>query len=551
MTWGQFISITDLEEILKDLDTFTPEERVEYFRDPETFFIWWFYYFPESFNCDLAEFHFVWLYFFSCTDLNLLLEGFRSSLKTEITKLFIIRSICYKTISYCVWQSNDSDSSDESVKNISRMLSKSSLVADYGDFFPFEKKKEDFASSGSTNFDTTNWIKVKAKSTQEKIRGANIYDEDEGTERPDLLVLDDIDTTDSVRNKDVIDKNETKLRQETIGAMSKSKSRIIFLGNTIANDGIVRRFAERVKDDPRWKYFRQPLFDEETWRCVWPEFFTPEVIEKIKSDEWDAFSQNYLLIPKITIGTTVFDTAQPITVAKSYKSIEGFELYQPPQDKLVIGIDIAEGWLKSDNSVIKARNHIGQSVFEFAGVVDEVLLARKLNWILTDYSEKREKSDIDFKYLWTILPESNVWRAFINECLKYPWAHLLLKARKLDGTEEEWIVQKYWFRTTKQSKELIIREYRNALYRWEIDVTPMTLLEMHTYQYDRNNSANALPPNHDDRIIADMIAYHGCIHEPYVVEYDKVQVDEEELTPYQRHLHRLRNRTRIQEEEDY
>jgi hypothetical protein len=420
------------------------------------------------------------------------------------------------------------------------MLTKTSLVLDYGDFFPFSMKKSDFASSWSTNFDTTNGIKVKAKSQNENIRGANVYDEEEGTARPDLLVIDDIDTTDSVRNKDVIDKNESKLRQQTIGAMSKEKQRIIFLGNTIANDGIVRRFAERVKDDPRWKYFRQPIYDEHTGECVWPDFFTPEVIENIKSSEGDAWDQNYLLIPKITIGTTVFDTTQPIRVVQPYKVIEGFELYQPPQDKIVIGIDIAEGWLKSDNSVIKARNKMGQSVFEFAAVVDEVILAQKLNWILTDYSERAK--DKDLRYLGTILPESNVWRAFINECKKYPWFQYVLKTRKLDGTEEEgWLVQKYWFRTTAQSKELIIREFRNALYRQEIDVTHGTLREMYTYQFDKNNSANALPPNKDDRIIADMIAYHWVIHEPFVVAYDSEPEDLEELTPLQRHFHKLRS----------
>lgn len=134
--------------------------------------------------------------------------------------------------------------------------------------------------------------------------------------------------------------------------------------------------------------------------------------------------------------------------------------------------------------------------------------------------------------------------------MKYPWFQYVLKARKLDGTEEEGIVQKYGFRTTAQSKQLIIREYRNALYRQEIDVTPETLTEMYTYQYDRNNAANALPPNHDDRIIADMISYHGVIHEPFVVEYDKDPIDEDMMTPVQRHLYRLRNR-RNEDEDEY
>jgi hypothetical protein len=41
---------------------------------------------------------------------------------------------------------------------------------------------------------------------------------------------------DSVRNTDIINKNEQKINNETIGAMSKEHSRIIFLGNTILGD---------------------------------------------------------------------------------------------------------------------------------------------------------------------------------------------------------------------------------------------------------------------------------------------------------------------------
>jgi hypothetical protein len=156
------------------------------------------------------------------------------------------------------------------------------------------------------------------------------------------LILDDIDTTDSVRNVEIIDKNENKLRQETIGAMSKEKQRIIFLGNTIGNDGIVRRFAEAIKTElTRWVYLWQPLFDEKG-KCVWTEFFTQDAIENIKSTEAESWDQNYLLIPKMTIGLPVFDISQIKRVVRPYKIIEGFHLYQPPQDQLVIGVDVAE-----------------------------------------------------------------------------------------------------------------------------------------------------------------------------------------------------------------
>lgn len=87
-----------------------------------------------------------------------------------MTKIYVIRSILYKRHKYIVWQSFASESSDEAVTNLSRMLVNSSLVLDYGQVYPFSMKKEDFSKSGSTNFDTTNGVKVKAKALLEKLR---------------------------------------------------------------------------------------------------------------------------------------------------------------------------------------------------------------------------------------------------------------------------------------------------------------------------------------------------------------------------------------------
>lgn len=547
------ILLAELEPFLDELHKMKPHERVQYFAkaDGFTFFLWWVFYFPESFKCELAPFHFDAIHYYMDTDINILWEWFRSCLKTEITKIYMVNSICYKRWNYIVVQSYDSDSSDDMVTNISRMLNKGILVHDYGELYPFNSKKEDFAKKSVAHFDTTNGVKVKAKALLEKIRGAVTYDEDDWSSRPDLLVLDDIDTTDSVRNVMIVDKNDTKLRQETIGAMSQEKQRIIFLGNTITVDWIVRRFATMARaseqlERPRWKYIRTPLYDE-LGKCTWQDFFTNEVIEKVKASQWDAFEQNYLLIPKTTIGKTVFDTTQPIKTAQAYKQIEWFLLFQPPQDQLVIGVDLAEWGIKWDNSVLKARNRKWQTVFEFADTVNEILLAKKLDYILTQYSEWEWPNKK--RYLGTIIIENNIGTAFINECkrtkddwsLIYPWFQYVLKQRKLDWTlDQEWVQEKYWFRTSQSSKDLLIREYRNALDNWEIDVSPETLNEMYTFCYDELNRPNAQAPYHDDRIMGDMLALHGILHEPFVVKYDSVPVDLEELTPLQRHLHRIR-----------
>lgn len=408
------------------------------------------------------------------------------------------------------------------VRNVAKMLVSQSIVNDYGNLFPFASSKEDMSKKSVTNFDTTNGVKIVSRSLGEKLRGAASYDEETGSNRPTLLILDDIDVMDSVRNVDIIDKNEQKINNETIGAMSKERARIIFLGNTILSDGIVRRFAANKADSEHWTVFRQPLYDG-SGKIVW-DFFTPAMIEKIRADEGeDAFMQNYLLIPKLLSGTPVFDMKQEFDIQKPYKEIQGFRLFLPPQDDLVIGIDIAEGGSKGDFSAISARNHQGKIVFQLKIRCSEEQLAMQLDFILTQYSEGEGANPRH--YLGTIVPENNVGLAFINECKKYPWFQYVLKQRREDSVSQENLVQKYGFRTTAQSKDLIIREYRIALLRKEISITPELHEEMGTYQYDSLNRANAMAPYHDDLLMADMIALNAIIHEPFVAKYATKPVD--------------------------
>ena len=42
--------------------------------------------------------------------------------------------------------------------------------------------------------------------------------------------------------------------------------------------------ASEQSNNPMWKYIRTPLYDE-FGKCVWEDFFTPEVIEKAKSTQ--------------------------------------------------------------------------------------------------------------------------------------------------------------------------------------------------------------------------------------------------------------------------
>lgn len=85
----------------------------------------------------------------------------------------------------------------------------------------------------------------------------------------------------------------------------------------------------------------------------------------------------------------------------------------------------------------------------------------------------------------------------------------------------------------------------------DIWVTPELHNEIMTYQYDKDNSANAMSGYHDDLLIADMIAYNAVLHEPFVVKYEKPKVDLEAMTLMERHLHNLRNKREEDNSGDY
>lgn len=287
---------SNLLEIVQYLETLTGDERVEFFRNPLHIFIFWFYYFPQNFECELAVFHDDWLWYLAMTDMSILFIAFRWSLKTEETKVYVLYAILYALEEYIVVQSYEQTASNQWVRNLAKMLTSTTIVNDFGNLHPYGQKRQVFEKSGSADFDARNGVKVQAISLGENARGISNFSEEQGTKRPTLLILDDVDNNSSTLTRTVIDKNYLKITGETIGAMSKKRSRVIFLWNIIRPDGVVPRFEKDKQGNTHWKIFRQPLYNERN-EIVW-KYFTPERIEVLKADEWKiAFQQNYLLIP--------------------------------------------------------------------------------------------------------------------------------------------------------------------------------------------------------------------------------------------------------------
>lgn len=279
--------------ILWELEKATSQERLAFFSElsADKFLIWWFFYYSDDFITPLADFHYDWIEAL-LSDKNVIIEWFRWSIKTTITSAVTTYKIANKFCKYVVWQSYEDWASTSNTTQIAFKLLNQNLINDYGRIFKLTWwSKEDLEKKSVWNFDTSTWIKVRATSLWQKLRWAISKNQ-----RPDLLILDDIDVSDSVRNPDIINKNYEKITWETFGAMTKDwKSQIYFLWNTINQDWIVPRFTKEKKWIKGWTVFHQPLIVD--WEIVW-DFFTEELIEKIKEDEWPvAFNQNYMLIP--------------------------------------------------------------------------------------------------------------------------------------------------------------------------------------------------------------------------------------------------------------
>lgn len=281
------------KESIKQLEEMNWTTRKEFFSQwwANIFLLWWFFYYKEDFITKLADFHYEWIEALF-DDRNVMIEWFRWSMKTTLTIAVVTYKIANNFCKFVVWQSYEDTASSENTTNIARNLLNKNLELDYWKLFRITGwNKEDLEKKSVSNFDTTNKVKIRASSLWQKLRWALAK-----TDRPDLLIVDDIDVSDSVRNPDIIEKNYQKVTWETFWAMTKTwEARIYFLWNTINQDWIVPRFRKEKKWTKNWKVFHQPLLIDN--KIQW-NFFTEKTIDKIREDEWPiAFNQNYLLIP--------------------------------------------------------------------------------------------------------------------------------------------------------------------------------------------------------------------------------------------------------------
>jgi predicted phage terminase large subunit-like protein len=115
--------------------------------------------------------------------------------------------------------------------------------------------------------------------------------------RPDLIILDDIENTDSTRTFESRNKIAEWFSREIV-PLGDMGTRIMMVGNLVHEDSLMMRIKHKMDDNEIngiYKWF--PLIDDKGI-CLWPEKFdTPEKIEELRLRVGNdiAWQQEYLL----------------------------------------------------------------------------------------------------------------------------------------------------------------------------------------------------------------------------------------------------------------
>ncbi|MFH1601647.1 MAG: hypothetical protein ABIB61_01685 [Candidatus Shapirobacteria bacterium] len=158
------------------------------------------------------------------------------------------------------------------------------------DFGPFMKKNYDWSSN--TLEIPKYGARITCASVGESIRGIR-----HGSFRPDLIILDDVEDKFSVRTFDGREKTRQWYSSE-IRPLGDFGTRIIAVGTMLHDDSLMMKLKDYDDNIGMHSVFlRYPLIDEND-KIAWPEKFTRESIEELKTSMLhpNAFDQEYLLL---------------------------------------------------------------------------------------------------------------------------------------------------------------------------------------------------------------------------------------------------------------
>ena len=222
---------------------------------------------------------------------NIIITAFRGSAKsTIITLSYVIWSIVgIKQKKFILILGHTQMGTQKHLTNIREELEENTNFRD--DFGPF---KEEVDQDGTQSILLPQYgANISTRSIGQNIRGIRHFQH-----RPDLIIADDIEDSDSVRTQENRDKMYDWLTGDVIPAGERN-TQLVFIGTPLHNDSTLMRMEKFFKNnDPRNVFRRYPIVDDQNVPLWSGKFKTQKDIDDQKSKIFNnelVWQREYLL----------------------------------------------------------------------------------------------------------------------------------------------------------------------------------------------------------------------------------------------------------------
>ncbi len=186
--------------------------------------------------------------------------------KTSILMAYCAKNILFQDRRYIVPVSCSSTLAvlqSENLKN--ELLTNEVIIKLFGSVKSSEFSKEQWV--------TDSGIMVMPRGRGQQIRGL-LYRND----RPDLILVDDLEDSESVYSEEQREKLKKWFFSDLMNSVHKGNKgwRVIVVGTVLHQDSLL----ENLLNDPNWYSLRLELFDDK-FKSTWPEFMSDSDVEKM------------------------------------------------------------------------------------------------------------------------------------------------------------------------------------------------------------------------------------------------------------------------------
>lgn len=186
-----------------------------------------------------------------------------------LSNIFLCHQVVYRRKKYVVLISETTDVAGDFIGWTRFQLKHNEkLRADFGELLDVRPSRNE--TDNKYEFITTTGTKVEAKGLGTQMRGLR-----HGATRPDLFILDDLESKDSTNTPELVKKNKQWFNEEAMNAMSKG-GMVIYLGTILVYDSLLDSVIREQKNFRSRKFAaikqyaaREDLWDE--WIRIYRE----------------------------------------------------------------------------------------------------------------------------------------------------------------------------------------------------------------------------------------------------------------------------------------